>query len=189
MQRRLRINEYIGSYVEYLGLPFDHTLTLQAFGGYRNLRLKPSIVEDGGTFEGRFYWPLRYYIGGLNFLSGYPYFITSGSKVLYGRIGYRLPLMRRLNRRLFNLTFSKLYGELFAEAGAVGNFNGLDAGNFNTDDFLTDVGGELRMQVFSFYRISMTAFFQVAHPLNRDRVRSTTGLSIDSWRYYFGFRL
>ena len=189
VQRRLRINEYIGSYVEYLGLPFDHTLTLQALGGYRNLRLKPSLIPDGGTFEGRFYWPLRYYIGGLNFLSGYPYFITSGSKVLYGRVGYRVPLMRRLNRRLFNLTFSKLYGELFAEAGGVGNFDGLDVGNFSRNDFLADVGGELRMQVFSFYRIQMTAFFQVAHPLNRDRVRSTTGLSIDSWRYYFGFRL
>ena len=189
VQRRLRINEYLGSYVERIGLPFSHTLSLQAFGGYRNLRLKPSVVPDGGTFEGRFYWPLRYYIGGLNFLSGYPYFTNSGSKLLYGRVGYRVPLIRRLNRRLFNLTFSKLYGELFAEAGAVGNFEGLDAGDFDTDDFLTDVGGELRMQVFSFYRISMTAFFQAAHPLNRDRVRSTTGLSIDSWRYYFGIRL
>ena len=38
------------------------------------------------------------------------------------------------------------------------------------------------------YRIPMFAFFQVAHPLNRDRVAEDVG-PVDKWRYYFGFGL
>ena len=59
--------------------------------------------------------------------------------------------------------------------------------DFNTDSFLSDVGGELRMEVYTFYRLPMRAFFQVAHPLNRDRVpRDSRERKIDKWRYYFG---
>ena len=47
------------------------------------------------------------------------------------------------------------------------------------DKFLTNVGGELRLQLFTFYRIPMFAYFQVAHPLNRDRVSSDRGRSPD----------
>ena len=89
---------------------------------------------------------------------------------------------------MFNFNFSKLYAELFAEAGAVGNFSHFGDVDFNTDSFLTDVGGELRLQLFTFYRTPMFAFFQVAHPLNRDRVSADVG-PIDKWRYYFGFGL
>ena len=188
--RRLRVNEYVGSYAENLGLPFGNALSLRVMGAYRNLKLKSDTVQDGGLFEGRFYWPLRYYLGGYNLLSGYPYFTASGSKLLYGRVGYKFPLARRLNMRFLNFTFAKLFGEVFAEAGAVGNFNGLDAGNLDSGDFLTDVGGELRLQIFTFYRIPMSAFFHAAHPLNRDRVRADSGgRNIDNWRFYFGLRI
>ena len=135
--------------------------------------------------EGRYYWPLRYYIGGRNFLSGYPYFTDSGSKLLYARIGYGFPILKRISSRFINFNFSKLYGELFAEAGVVGNFARFEDIDFwsgerwgsmpNTDKFLTNVGGELRLQLFTFYRIPMFAYFQVAHPLNRDRVAEDAG--------------
>ena len=72
----------------------------------------------------------------------------------------------------------------------MGNFSHARWGNLGTKDFLSDVGGELRMQVFSFYRIPMTAFFQVARPLNRNRVARDPGEPpIDKWRYYFGLTL
>ena len=186
--RRFRVNEYVGAYSERIGLPFDNVLSLEAVAAYRNVVLKPSFIEDGGFFEGRFYWPLRYYLGGQNFLSGYPYFTASGSKLVYGKISYGFPVFKRINRRFLNFTFSKLHAEVFAEAGAVGNFRSLSDTKFNKDKFLTDVGGELRLQLFTFYRIPMTAYFQAAHPLNRDRVADTVG-KIDSWRYYFGFGL
>ena len=64
------------------------------------------------------------------------------------------------------------YAELFAETGAVGNFGDLNDIKYRTKSFLSDVGAEVRMQLFTFYRIPMRAFFQVAHPLNRNRERN-----------------
>jgi len=190
VKSRLRVNEYIGAYTERLGLPFENSLSLQLIGAYRNVQLKDPDDEDARVFEGRFYWPLRYYMGGFNFLSGYPYFADWGTKLLYARVGYSFPLIQRLSARFLNFTFSKVRAELFAEAGAVGNFDDLDVGDFDTTDFLTDVGGEVRMQLFTFYRIPMFAFFQVARPLNRDRVdRDPDDPLVDKWRYYFGFGL
>jgi len=197
--RPLTVNEYVGAYTERLGLPYNNTLSLQVIGAYRNLRLKPGFDRDGGLFEGRFYWPLRYYLGGRNFLSGYPYFTASGSKLFYGRLTYSFPVFRRMNLRFLNLTFGKLYAHMFAETGAVGNFEEAHFSDLSTDDFLSDVGGELRMEMFTNYRIPLRAFFQVAHPLNRQRVQRREareeGVSLDSpdapelidrWRYYFG---
>ena len=200
VERRMRVNEYIAAYNERIKLPFANSLNIELIGAYKNVRLKPRFVEDGGFFEGRFYWPLRYYIGGRNFLSGYPYFTDSGTKLLYARVGYGFPILKRISSRFINFNFSKLYAELFAEAGVVGNFSRFEDIDFwsgerwrslpNTDKFLTDVGGELRLQLFTFYRIPMFAYFQVAHPLNRDRVSSGEDAPlIDKWRYYFGFGL
>ena len=200
VERRLRVNEYVAAYNERIGLPFDNSLNIELIGAYKNIRLKPRFIEEGGFFEGRFYWPLRYYIGGRNFLSGYPYFTDSGSKLLYARVGYGFPILKRISRRFINFNFSKLYAELFAEAGVVGNFSRFEDIDFwkgerwrslpNTDKFLTDVGGELRLQLFTFYRIPMFAYVQVAHPLNRKRLsRDEDDPLIDKWRYYFGFGL
>ena len=200
VERRMRVNEYVAAYNERIRLPFDNSLNIELIGAYKNIRLKPRFIEDGGFFEGRFYWPLRYYIGGRNFLSGYPYFTDSGTKLLYARVGYGFPILKRISSRFINFNFSKLYAELFAEAGLVGNFSRFEDIDFwsgerwrsrpNTDKFLTDVGGELRLQLFTFYRIPMFAYFQVAHPLNRDRLSSDEDDPlIDKWRYYFGFGL
>ena len=188
-KRPFTVNEYVGAYTERVGLPFRNTLTWEVVAAYRNLSVKPYTV-DGGFFEGRFYWPLRYYLGGRNFLSGYPYFVRSGSKLLYGRFAYGFPLFRRLDMGFLNFNFTKVYAELFAETGAVGNFRTLKLDEFDTDSFLSDVGGEVRMELYTFYRIPMRAFFQVAHPLNRDRVeREPDEPKIDKWRYYFGLGL
>ena len=200
VERRMRVNEYIAAYNERIKLPFANSLNIELIGAYKNVRLKPYPIEEGGFFEGRYYWPLRYYIGGRNFLSGYPYFTDSGTKLLYARVGYGFPILKRISSRFINFNFSKLYAELFAEAGVVGNFSRFEDIDFwsgerwrslpNTDNFLTDVGGELRLQLFTFYRIPMFAYFQVAHPLNRERVSSGEDAPlIDKWRYYFGFGL
>ena len=228
VERGLRVNEYIAAYNERIGLPFDNSLNIELIGAYKNIRLKPRFIEDGGFLEGRYYWPLRYYVGGRNFLSGYPYFTDWGTKLLYARIGYGFPILKRISSRFINFNFSKLYGELFAEAGAVGNFSRFEDIDFwkgkrwrsmpNTDEFLTNVGGELRLQLFTFYRIPMFAYFQVARPLPSARVKWLERLpngdwgdsecnstekdcyltvrdsegnlgEIDNWRFYFGFGL
>jgi hypothetical protein len=209
-KRPITVNEYIATYTEAVGLPANNAVSLSVLAAFKNIQLKPSTVPNGGFFEGRFYWPFRYYLGGRNLLSGYPYFTTSGSKILYGRLSYRFPLSRRLSTSFLNFSFTKAYAELFAETGAVGNFGDLNDIKYRTKSFLSDVGAEVRMQLFTFYRIPMRAFFQVAHPLNRNRernwrVRDTRrrlGLGpndpipadqnpelIDRWRYYFGFTI
>lgn len=171
-QRRFTVNEYVGSYNEIVGLPFHNSVQFELLGAYRNIRLKRGAIADGGFFEGRYYWPLRYYLGGRNFLSGYPYFTRSGSKLAYGRLSYNFPVFRRISTSFLNFTFAKLYSELFAETGLVGNFDNFDADDFSTNHFISDVGAELKLQLFTNYRIPMTAFFQAAHPLNRNRERN-----------------
>ncbi|MDE2740469.1 MAG: DPP IV N-terminal domain-containing protein, partial [Gemmatimonadota bacterium] len=181
VERRMRVNEYIAAYNERIRLPFDNSLNIELIGAYKNVRLKPRFIEDGGFLEGRYYWPLRYYIGGRNFLSGYPYFTDWGTKLLYARVGYGFPILKRISSRFINFNFSKLYAELFAEAGVVGNFSRFEDIDFwkgerwksrpNIDPFLADVGGELRLQLFTFYRIPMFAYFQVARPLPSSRVK------------------
>ena len=198
-ERPFTVNEYVGAYTERLGLPFHNSLSLELLGAYRNLKLKPSYDPDGGFFEGRFYWPLRYYLGGLNFLSGYPYFTASGTKLFYARTAYGFPVFRRMNMRFLNFTFAKLYAEFFAETGAVGSFDEADLGALDKDDFLSDVGGELRLEMFTNYRIPLRVFFQVARPLDRGQVQRQEASQlrvdprgpeapplIDKWRYYFG---
>ena len=209
-KRQTTVNEYIANYTEAVGLPANNAVSLQVLAGFKNIQLKPGSVPNGGFFEGRFYWPFRYYLGGRNFLSGYPYFTASGSKLAYGRLSYRFPLARRLSTSFLNFSFTKAYAELFAETGAVGNFGDLNDVEFKTKSFLSDIGAEVQVQLFTFYRIPMRTFFQVAHPLNRNRernwrVRDTRrrlGLGpndpipadqnpelIDRWRYYFGFTI
>ncbi|MFC1526619.1 hypothetical protein ACFL6X_07415 [Candidatus Latescibacterota bacterium] len=219
----LTVNEYVGTYTERIGLPMYNSVSLEILGAYRNVKLKPSYDPEGGFFEGRYYWPLRYYVGGLNFLSGYPYFTASGTKLLYGRVAYNFPVLRRMNMRFLNFTFAKLYAELFAETGAVANFDKAgDVGlrmsgepwrwlesDLDREDFLSDAGGELRLEMFTNYRIPMRVFFQVARPLDRRRELSWRMAEyedevaylrlhdpeqepppppkiIDKWRFYFG---
>lgn len=187
--RHLHVNEYIASYIERLGLPFQNTISLQIVGAYTGTRLKDPDKEQR-FWEGRFSWPLRYYLGGRNNLSGYPYFSVWGSKLAYGRLAYTFPVMQRLSRHAFNFTLSKLYAELFAEAGAVGNFDHVQWGDLSRRDFLTDVGGEARLHLFTYYRIPMTAYFQGARALDRGRVPLQPGEApIDRWRYYFGLEI
>ncbi len=97
----------------------------------------------------------------------------------------------------------------------MGNFRDRDEASFSRKHFLSDVGAEVRLQLFTLYRIPMRMFFHVAHPLNRERerewrrqdLRRIRGLSpqppgvritpeegidpelIDRWRYYFGFTI
>jgi Tol biopolymer transport system component len=195
----LTVNEYIASYNEHIGLPYNNRLSFRFLGAFKNLQLKDGFNPDGGFFEGRFYWPLRYYIGGHNLLSGYPYFTQSGSKLFYARTSYSFPVIRRVNMGFLNFTFAKLYAEVFAETGAVGNFDETNLDEFEPNDFLSDVGAELRLEMFTSYRIPLRAFFQVAHPLNRSRLQRDeareAGVApndpdapkkIDRLRFYFG---
>ena len=99
-------------------------LNIELIGAYKNIRLKPRFIEDGGFLGGPLLLGRCATISaGRNFLSGYPYFTDWGTKLLYARIAYGFPIFKRISSRFINFNFSKLYAELFAEAGVVGNFS------------------------------------------------------------------
>jgi len=188
---KLGINEYIASWNEFIALPGRTTLALQGFVAYKDKQIK-TVQQDGGTSEGVFYFPLRYYLGGQGTLRGYPYFSISGGKVAFGRASFTFPIFQSAARELPPFFFDKIYGTFFIETGATGNSPRFRDMNFDSDKFLTDYGFELRMQMFSNYWIPMFGYFQVAFP-TRDRIPDrndpTIINEIDSRRFYFGLTL
>lgn len=190
--KKLGINEYIFSWNEFIPFPGRTTLGLQGFVGYKDKEIKDP-VQNGGTLEGSFYFPLRYYLGGLGTLRGYPYFSLSGGKVVYGRATFTFPIFQRIDKELAPFAFDKLYGSIFVETGATGNsarFRDV-VKEIDKDKFLTDWGFELRFQMTANYVLPVFGYFQFAKPTSdfiRDRVTSAR-IPVDSRRYYFGISI
>ena len=199
----LGFNEFIASWNEFLPGPGRSSLNLGAIVAYKDSPVK-NVQQFGGTFEGVYYYPLRYYLGGLGTLSGYPYFSTSGGKLFLARASFTFPLIQRVDKELPPLFFDKIYGSFFVETGATSNFESMsswwNSGNrLNRDAFLTDFGFELRMQMFSNYVYPMRGFIQVAIP-TRNEIPDRSGFvdpdtnevlkfPVDNWRLYFGFSI
>ncbi len=186
---KLGINEYVVSWNEFIGLGGRTTLALQAFLAYKDKPIK-DVQENTSSAEGVFYYPLRYYLGGLGTLRGYPYFSTSGGKALLARASLTFPIFKSAAKELPPFFFDKIYGTFFVETGATGNFESLRAlldsdDRFKRSAFLTDWGFELRMQMFTHYRIPLYGYFQIAFP-TRDSIR---GQDIDNNRIYFGLTI
>ncbi|MBS11186.1 MAG: hypothetical protein CME19_06255 [Gemmatimonadetes bacterium] len=189
--KKLGINEYVFSWNEFVDFPRRTTLSFQGFVGYKDKVIKEA-VQDGGTFEGAFYYPLRYYLGGIGTLRGYPYFSLSGGKVVFGRLNFTFPIFNRGGKELAPFMFDKLYGSLFVETGATGNAAKLTDVDWSTKPFLTDWGVELRMQMFSNYQIPMYGFFQIAFPTETtipDRNNPGQMMEVDNFRIYFGLTI
>jgi hypothetical protein len=189
--QKLGINEYIFSWNEFLDFPGRTTLSMQGFIGYKDQPIKDQVV-GGGTFEGAFYYPLRYYLGGIGTLRGYPYFSLSGGKVAFARANFTFPIFNRGGKELAPFFFDKLYGSFFIETGATGNAPRIQDIDFSTKPFLTDWGFELRMQMFSNYQVPMFGYFQIAFPTETvipDRNDRTQTLEVDDFRIYFGLTI
>ncbi|MCZ6632129.1 MAG: hypothetical protein O7G87_01895 [bacterium] len=185
---KLGMNEFMGSWNEFISLPGRATLALQAFVAYKDMPIK-EVQRGGGTFEGVFYYPLRYYLGGLGTLRGYPYFSIAGGKAFFGRAGLTFPLVKRGSRSLPPLTFDKVYATLFFETAAVSNAVSITDIGWNRNAFLSDFGIEVRFQMFSQYRLPMFGYFIAAFPTKRTiPVRNFPGETetVDRSRIYFG---
>ena len=169
---------YMLTYEEYLPLPFwDHALTLFVKGG----ALDNSEIDDF----------FNLYLGGRDGLKGYSYYSMGGRKLAMGRVLYRFPIWRSINRQLMHLYFGSLYGAVFVEAGKAWNEDELDL-NGNKKDY----GFELRLKGFSFYNMPLAASFEAAYGLD-DVVytdpfnQEMTFYEGNNWKYYgtvlFGF--
>jgi outer membrane protein assembly factor BamA len=79
-----------------------------------------------------------------------------------GRLTYRFPVWRNIDRRASVLYLGSLYAGLFAEAGKAWTTDELDL-NGNQKD----VGFDLRLKGFTFYSYPVAASFEAAYSLNK----------------------
>jgi|GEM_PF-1089021 len=165
--RRLSINELVVSYQELIRLPsFLRRTTLALLGvvGYQDQPLKYYDSQDQSLnfLEGWAYWPLRYRLGGGGTLRGYPYFSHEGSKVAFFRASYVFPLIPHYGIQFLSFYHDRTYAALFVEAGSTWNWDRLQDAKIYRDDWLWDVGVELRMSAFTFYYLPVSGYAAIA---------------------------
>ncbi|MFC1540988.1 hypothetical protein ACFL50_00920 [Candidatus Latescibacterota bacterium] len=182
-RKNLDINEYIFILRHNRRLPFwRHTFNSLIYTAYKDVALKDVRNNEGSGFN----WPLKYYIGGVNIMSGYPYFAFWGSKLFYTRFGYTFPIKRRISKDILGFNFQSLYANAFFEAAKTWNFDKLSMANLEKGDFKRDAGFELRLNTMTFYRFATLFYARIAWPLDD---MSGSAYENDSRRYYFGLRM
>ena len=159
------------NWLEHIPLFGKHTLTLSARGGSI---LGPEVDE---FFD--------FYGGGLVGMKGYPFYSLGGNELAQFSAEYRLPLISKIDLRILQLYFDKLYAAAFADMGDAWN------GKLPTlRQFKTDAGAELRLESFSFYSYPTRIFFSAAYGFDRfDKLVSSSNQTVTygkEWRFYFG---
>jgi Tol biopolymer transport system component len=158
---------------EHLTLPFPrHTLsfTLNASG-----ILGPTIDE---FFD--------YYAGGFIGMRGYPFYAIGGNKAIALNATYRFPIATKLDFRVLQIYFSKLYASVFYDIG-----NAWPRESAADNFWKQDVGFELRLESFSFYAYPTRIFFSGAYGLDQFS-RSVNDITVSNvtygheWRFYLG---
>ena len=158
-------------YEEYVPLPlWRHALALEVKGG----------AIDRSTINDFFYL----YLGGRDGLRGYSYYSMGGTRMALGRLTYRFPIVRNVDRRLLGLYVGSIYAGAFAEAGKAWTTDELDL-NGNKKD----VGFDVRLKGFTFYSYPIAASFEAAYGLNdvvyRDPFKTfVTFYEGKNWNYY-----
>jgi len=166
-----RFGQYTLDWHEYLPLPFDrHTLVLRGKASYID-----HVVDD-------FFWV---YMGGMDGIRGYTYYTLGGRAGALGSATWRFPIKRRINRQIAWLTLKDIYGGIFFEAA-----NAWPNAKVGVNDFKRSVGGELRLNMGSFYAYPTTVMFSAAYALDSAEFRNplfpdNTVLNDPQWRYYF----
>jgi WD40 repeat protein len=149
---------------EHIGLWGKHVLTLQLRGG--------AIDRSVDSF-------LNFFAGGLDGIRGYPYYSIEGRKLLHGRLTYRLPVTEKLDFRLLQLYFDKLYFATYYDYG-----DAFDQDRIDFNSFKKSVGLQLRLETYSFYVYPTRIYFDAAYGFNR--VVNRDQVYGKEWRFYFG---
>ncbi len=167
--------DYFGRYTflyeEFVPLPLGrHALSLQVRGG----------AIDKSTINDFFYL----YLGGRDGLRGYSYYSLGGTRMALGRLTYRFPVWRGINKQVSVLYLGSLYAGIFAEAGKAWTTDELDL-NGNQKD----VGFDLRLKGFTFYSYPVAASFEAAYSLNdvayiAPFTAETTVYEKNDWKFY-----
>ncbi len=177
---------------EFLKMPLkDHTLQVD---------LQTGIIANKVD---SFY---NFFAGGLMGLKGYSFYSMEGSRLALLTTTYRFPLWRKIDRRLSALYLDKIFGGIYFGYGNAWS-NKTSLGQLK--HFKKDIGGEVRMEFYSFYIYPTRVTFDAVYGLDRfvsegaqisvidanDNVIKTTQKVKNGgqWRYYltvlFGFTL
>ncbi|HWP82087.1 MAG TPA: biopolymer transporter Tol [Bacteroidota bacterium] len=162
---------------EYLALPLRrHTLSL----GFRAATTFRKSVDS--FFDS--------YLGGFVGMKGYPFYALGGNDLAWLNLTYRFPIFTKIQTRLAQFYFTKLYASVFADVGDAWTGRPPAIRNWKTD-----AGFELRLEAFSFYAYPTRFFFSGAYGFNRftRTINNSTVEYGKEWRFYlgvlFGFEL
>ena len=144
-----------------------------------------SLRFQGGWIDRPVHKFFNFYAGGLIGLRGYPFYSIEGRKLVIGKMTYRFPIFKHLDRRLLHFYFDKLYAGVFYDYG-----NAFDEDKINFSEFKGDAGVELRFDMFSFYNFPTRIFFNAAYGFdNYTKTEKYNNVKLNygkEWRYYVG---
>ncbi|MEW5768184.1 MAG: DPP IV N-terminal domain-containing protein [bacterium] len=177
-------NSFFLSANTYFPLPWgDHTLRVHLMGGYTDRNVAYIDEFFGGGWMGLL--PFGDF-STESILPGYLYDKTRGKLAIHGetlaimRLGYQLPLLSHINKKITPFHFDSLYFNLFGDVG-----NAWPYGGYN-GKFVSDVGAELKLKATMLYRVPWNSFIRIAHgfddPEDKD-FRLYVGLGIGGERY------
>ncbi|MBM4165436.1 MAG: biopolymer transporter Tol [Ignavibacteria bacterium] len=156
---------------EYTSLPgWKHTLATLIRAG----KIIGGVQDDFFDF----------YLGGLVGMKGYPYYAIGGNSIAAINATYRFPMWENMDIRVAHLYFDKLYGAVFFDAG-----NAWTTGSIKQQKFQRDIGGELRLDAFSWYAFPTRIFFTAAYGLDEFQRMTRNNKLVTygkEWRFYFG---
>jgi len=162
-------NQVAVDWREYVALPGSSALGLRLYGGWID-----SDEVDGEQVNDFF----DFHLGGISHMKGYTYYSVEGRKAAMAQATWRVPLLPDVGRSLANVYFDKVYAGAYASLGKawdrkVGERDPI----FNRKGPLRDVGGQLRLDLISFY--SMPTRIQIDAAYGVDEVGSQ-----GPWKFY-----
>lgn len=125
----------------------------------------------------------NFYASGLPGMKGYPFYALGGGRMAVANLTYRFPLLTNIDTRISPFYFDKLYFSIYGDFG-----NAWDEKNTKLSDFKKDIGGELRLQAFSWYVFPTSIFLNAAYGLDQftKRFQGEDVTYGKEWRVYFG---
>ena len=142
--KKLFYNQFTLDWNEYVPLPWNATFGLRFYGGW----IDNEEVDDPELIDDFF----DYRLGGLPFMKGYTFYSLEGRKAAMTTAAFRFPLISSIRRRFAHLYFERLYGTLYADVGKAWDKNFDDPDPvFGRKAPLRDVGGQLRLDMLSYY--------------------------------------
>ena len=146
---------------EYRAIPWNRsTLALRFYLGV--------IDEEVDDF-------FDYHIGGINYMKGYTFYGLEGRKAVMAKAIYRFPIFKNIRKRFLHLYLDKIYGAVYGDIGRAWDKSSID---FRTEGYKKDIGGQLRLDLVSFYGVPTRIAFDATYGF--DEVNSK-----DPLKFYF----